>query len=45
MQKAVIEVAESIQGNGGMLIIEAPMGGGKTEAALTAAEILGFRNG
>ena len=45
MQKAVIEVAESIQGEGGMLIIEAPMGGGKTEAALTAAEILGAKNG
>ena len=44
MQDSTIKIAKSIKGRGGLLIIEAPMGGGKTEAALMAAEILGRRN-
>lgn len=45
LQTAVLDAANNVSGQGGMLIIEAPMGGGKTEAALLAAEILGRRSG
>ena len=44
MQESVLKIARTIKGRGGLLIIEAPMGGGKTEAALMAAEVLGNRN-
>lgn len=39
IQQEIIEIARN-QGNGGLIVIEAPMGYGKTEAALAAAEIL-----
>ena len=45
LQTAVLDAANNMSGQGGMLIIEAPMGGGKTEAALLAAEVLGRRSG
>lgn len=38
LQRAVIEVAKGVE-NPGLLVLEAPMGVGKTEAALLAAEI------
>lgn len=38
LQKTAIEVANRIQ-SPGIMVIEAPMGGGKTEAALAVAEI------
>ncbi len=42
VQQAVLEVAENVQ-TPGMIIVEAQMGVGKTEAALAAAEILAAR--
>ena len=41
MQRSVVNHAMSIHGPGGLLIIEAPMGSGKTEAALLASDIMG----
>lgn len=44
VQEQVFEVARRMEGPG-LLCIEAPMGQGKTEAALMAAEILAQKNG
>ena len=43
-QKEAIEVASGMDGSG-LLIIEAPMGNGKTEASLLCSEILASKNG
>lgn len=42
IQKVVIETAENVN-SPGLFILEAPMGSGKTEAALSVAEILASR--
>lgn len=44
MQKVVVEAARSLQSTG-LMCIEAPMGQGKTEAGLVAAEILAHTTG
>lgn len=44
IQKSVVEAAEKC-GGAGLFILEAPMGIGKTEAALSAAEILAAKCG
>lgn len=44
MQRAVVETARTMPANG-LLLVEAPMGSGKTEAALLAAEVLAARSG
>ena len=44
MQEVVVEAARSMQ-SGGMMCIEAPMGQGKTEAGLVAAEFLAQATG
>lgn len=44
VQRAAIEISQTVD-DLGMLIIEAPMGEGKTEAALASSEILGARFG
>ena len=44
MQEVVVEAARSMQ-HGGMMCIEAPMGQGKTEAGLIAAEFLAQATG
>ncbi|MCF6413339.1 CRISPR-associated helicase Cas3' [Collinsella tanakaei] len=44
VQRKAIETAQTMD-TAGMLIVEAPMGEGKTEAALAAAEILSVRSG
>ena len=44
VQQGSIEAAEKVD-EPGIVVIEAPMGEGKTEAALAAAEVLGARTG
>jgi CRISPR-associated endonuclease/helicase Cas3 len=44
IQEAVVEAAQAMPASG-MLIVEAPMGEGKTEAALAAVEVLAARTG
>lgn len=44
IQAAVIETVHKIDGPA-LLVVEAPMGGGKTEAALLAAEVLAEKSG
>ncbi len=44
LQKKIIEIARN-QSEPGIMVIEAPMGYGKTETALAAAEILAERSG
>ena len=44
VQEATVTAARDL-GGAGLLIVEAPMGEGKTEAALAAAEILGAHTG
>lgn len=44
MQEKVFEVAQNLEGSS-LICIEAPMGNGKTEAALLAAEILAEKTG
>ncbi|MDT0260065.1 CRISPR-associated helicase Cas3' [Jatrophihabitans lederbergiae] len=44
IQREVVEIARSVP-EPGMIIVEAPMGEGKTEAALLAAETLAARTG
>lgn len=44
LQQAAIQIAETESGPG-LMIIESTMGTGKTEAALSAAEILGYYSG
>ena len=44
MQEVIVEAARAMKG-GGMMCIEAPMGQGKTEAGLIAAEILAQETG
>ncbi len=44
LQRAAMEAAHAME-EPGLLVVEAPMGGGKTEAALAAAEILNGKFG
>lgn len=44
MQKEVVDIAKQVS-NPGIMVIEAPMGEGKTEAALAASEIFAEKSG
>lgn len=43
-QEDVFRAAQELGSDGGLLLIEAEMGGGKTQAAMAAAEVMAYQN-